>query len=210
MSTSHAFRGRISRETRQLLAAALIALLALWVLARIRFPGQAPSTNPIPTLLSQLSSAPRFANLAGEIGELQERLSRTWLTVPASGTDDFADASARQLTAMRLQSNAAVVHLHSNERLSNQGEIVAADRVTGLAIIRTKEDSAPIGVPPWMPPALNTPQYFMATVGTPSGVSLRPVLVASMHESHSPAWPGVIWSVPDGTDLTPSSFVLTT
>jgi len=210
MSTPHAFRGRISRETRQLLAAALVALLALWVLARIRFPGQSPSPNPIPTLLSQLSSAPRFANLAGEIGELQGRLSTTWLTVAASGTDDITDISAKQLTAMRLRSDAAVVLLWPGDQLSNQDDVIAADRVTGLVIVRTTEDVTPVGVPPWMPPSLNSPQYFMATVGTPSGVSLRPVLVASLHETHNPAWPGAIWSVPDGTDLTPASFVFTT
>jgi len=210
MATSHAFRGRVSRETRQLLAAALVALLALWVLARIRFPGVSPSTNPIPSLLSQLSSAPRFANLAGEIGELQSRLSTTWLTVAASGAENTAEVESKQLTAMRLQSNAAIVLIRTSDRLSNQGEMVAADRVTGLAIIRTREDVAPVGVPPWMPQSLNSPQYFMATVGTPSGVSLRPVLVASLHETHSPAWSGTIWSVPEGTDLAPSSFVFTT
>lgn len=210
MSTSHAFRGRVSRETRHLLAAALIALLALWVLARIRFPGVSPSSNPIPSLLSQLSSAPRFANLAGEIAELQGRLSTTWLTVAASGAEDIAEAASRQLTAMRLQSNAAIVLIRAGDRLSNQDEIVSTDRVTGLAIIRTREDTAPVGVPPWMPQSLNSPQYFMATVGTPSGVSLRPVLVASLRETRSPAWPGAIWSVPEGTDLTASSFVFTT
>lgn len=210
MSTSHAFHGRISRETRQLLVAALVALVALWVLARIRFPGQSPSQNPIPSLLSQLSSAPRFANLAGEITELQGRLFTSWLTVAASSAEDVADAGSRQLTAMRLRSNVAVVLVRGDDRLSNQDEIIATDRVTGLAIIRTKEDAAPVGVPPWMPQSLNSPQYFMATVGTPSGVSLRPVLVASLHETHSPAWPGAIWSVPDGTDLTASSFVFTT
>jgi S1-C subfamily serine protease len=210
MSTSHAFRSRISRETRQLLVAALIALVALWVLARIRFPGQSPSPNPIPSLLSQLASAPRFANLAGEIAELQGRLSTSWLTVAASGTEDGVDAGARQLTAMRLRRNAAVVLVRGGDRLSSPDEIVATDRVTGLAIVRTAEDAAPVGVPPWMPQSLKSPQYFMATVGTPAGVSLRPVLVASMHESHSPAWSGAIWSVPEGTDLAPSSFVFTT
>jgi len=209
MSTSHAFRGRVSRETRQLLVAALVALLALWVLARIRFPGQSPTPNPIPTLLSQLSAAPRFANLAGEITELQSRLSTTWLTVSTSNAEDTAEAGTKQVTAMRLQSQAAVV-LARGDRLSNQDEIIASDRVTGLAIIRTKEDGVPVGVPPWMPQSLSSPQYVMATVGTPSGVSLRPVLVSSLHETYSPAWPGAIWSVPDGTDLTASSFVFTT
>ncbi len=209
MST-HAFRGRVSRETRQLLAAALVALLALWVLARIRFPGQSPSPNPIPSLLSQLSSAPRFANLAGEIAELRDRLSTTWLTVAASSGGDITDSTPKQLTAMRLRSNAAIVLLRRGDQLSNQEEVIAADRVTGLAIVRTKEDVTPVGVPPWMPPSLNSPQYFMATLGTPSGVFLRPVLVGSLHETHSPAWPGAIWSVPDDTDLTTSSFVFTT
>jgi S1-C subfamily serine protease len=50
----------------------------------------------------------------------------------------------------------------------------------------------------------------MATVGTPAGVSLRPVLVGSLHESSSAAWPGPIWSIPEGTDLAPSAFVFTT
>jgi len=208
MST-HAFRGRVSRETRQLLAAALVALLALWVLARIRFPGS-PTPNPIPSLLSQLSSAPRFANLAGEIAELRDRLSTTWLTVPASGGGDITDSIPKQLTAMRLRSGAAIVLLRRGDQLSNQEEVIAADRVTGLAIVRTEEDVTPVGVPPWMPRSLNSPQYFMATLGTPSGVFLRPVLVGSLHETHSPAWPGAIWSVPNDTDLTTSSFVFTT
>jgi S1-C subfamily serine protease len=61
-----------------------------------------------------------------------------------------------------------------------------------------------------MPQSLDDPRYLMATVGTPAGVSLRPVLVGSMHETRSPAWPVPIWSVPEGTDLTPSAFVFTT
>ncbi len=122
MSTSNALRSRVSRETRQLLAAALIALLALWVLARIRFPGQPVSPNPIPSLLSQLSAAPRFANLAGEIAELQGRLSTTWLAVGVSGADDIIESGARQLTAMRLRSNAAVTLLRSGDRLAESSE----------------------------------------------------------------------------------------
>src|SRR5262245_51379034 len=104
MLTSNTLRGRVSRETRQLLIAALVALLALWVLARIRFPGQSASPNPIPlpSLLSQISAAPRFANLAGEIGELQRRLTATWLTVPVAGAEDNTGADPRQLTAMKL------------------------------------------------------------------------------------------------------------
>jgi S1-C subfamily serine protease len=210
MSTSNTLRSRVSRETRQLLAAALIALLALWVLARIRFPGQPPSPNPIPSLLSQLSASPRFANLAGEIAELQSRLSGSWLAVGVASPDDITDVDPQQLTAMRLRNNAALLLLRDGDRFPNEQDVVAEDRATGLAVIRTHEDSAPAGVPPWMPSSLGDPRYFMATVGTPAGVSLRPVLVGALHETRSPAWPGPIWSVPAGTDLDASAFVFTT
>ena len=60
MSTSNILRSRVSRETRQLLIAALVAVVALWLLARIRFPGAPATPNPIPSLLSQLSVAPRL------------------------------------------------------------------------------------------------------------------------------------------------------
>ena len=63
-TTSNTLRSRVSRETRQLLIAALVALLALWVLARIRFPGQPVSPNPIPSLLSQLSSVDSHLRLS--------------------------------------------------------------------------------------------------------------------------------------------------
>jgi hypothetical protein len=209
MSTSNTLRSRVSRETRQLLAAALIALLALWVLARIRFPGQPTGPNPIPSLLSQLSASPRFANLAGEIAELQGRLSGSWLAVAVASPDDVAEADPRQLTAMRLRNNAALL-LRGGDRLSNEQDVIAEDRATGLAVIRTGGESVPAGVPPWMPSSLGDPRYFMATVGTPAGVSLRPVLIGALHETRSPAWPGPIWSVPQGTDLDASAFVFTT
>jgi hypothetical protein len=210
MLTSNTLRSRVSRETRQLLIAALVALLALWVLARIRFPGQPVSPNPIPSLLSQLSSVPRFANLAGEIAELQSRLANSWLAIPVSAADDTAEDGPRRVTAMRLRDDRAIVLLRNGDRLPNDADVVAADRVTGLAVIRAGSDSAPAGIPPWMPQSLDDPRYLMATVGTSTGVSLRPVLVGSLVEVRSSAWPGPIWAVPVGTDLAASAFVFTT
>jgi S1-C subfamily serine protease len=210
MPTSNTLRTRVSRETRQLLIAALVAIVALWVLARIRFPGQTPSANiPIPSLLSQLSVAPRFANLAGEIGELQARLASAWMAIPVSGTDESIESGPTYLTAMRLENGAAVVLLRTSDRIANEKDILATDRVTGLAVIRAPGTPA-VETSQWRPPSLDTPRYLMATVGTPAGVSLRPVLVGSLHESSSAAWPGPIWSIPEGTDLAPSAFVFTT
>jgi hypothetical protein len=200
----------VSRETRQLLIAALAALLALWVLARIRFPGQPVSPNPIPSLLSQLSNVPRFANLAGEVAELQSRLANSWLAVPVSAIDDTVEEGPRRLTAIRLSNAQAVVHLRGGDRPLEEVDIIAADRVTGLAVIRTGSSSTPAGIPPWMPQSLDTPRYLMATVSTSAGVSLRPVLVGSLLEVRSPAWAGPIWLTPEGSDLAASAFVFTT
>lgn len=210
MSTSNTLRSRVSRETRQLLIAALIALLALWVLARIRFPGQPVNPNPIPSLLSQLSSVPRFANLAGEIAELQSRLANSWLAIPVSAADDTVEDGPRRLPAIRLGNDQAIVLLGRGDQVANDADVIAADRVTGLAVIRAESESVPAGIPPWMPQSLDDPRYLMATVSMSGGVSLRPVLVGSLLEVRSPAWPGAIWLVPEGTDLTPSAFVFTT
>ena len=210
MLTSTTLRSRVSRETRQLLIAALVALLALWVLARIRFPGQPPSPNPIPSLLPQLSVAPRFANLAGEIAELQRRLASAWLAIPVSATDTTTENGSRHLTAMRLSNDTAVILLRSGDRMQNDQDLIATDRVTGLAIVRADDTPSRAEIARWMPPGLDGPRYLMATIGTPAGVSLRPVLVGALHEIESPAWPGPIWSVPEGTDLAASAFVFTT
>ena len=207
MAISNAAGSRVSRETRQLLTAALIALVALWIFARIRFPGQPPVANPIP-LLSQLG-APRFANLAAEIAELQGRLSSTWLAVPVSRGDD-SEGGSGHLTAIRLDRDTAVTLLRSGDRLSNPDDLVASDRVTGVAVVRAHGASAGIDVPRWNGAALDAPRYVMSTVGTRGGVSLRPVLVGSLREAYSAWWPGAIWAVPDGTDLAPSAFVFTT
>jgi S1-C subfamily serine protease len=159
-------------------------------------------------LLSQLSATPRFATLAGEIAELQGRLQGSWLTIPTLAGDAI-EAGTSRLTAMRLNVSQAVMLLRTGDRLPNQQDLVVTDPVTGLAVIRTNDASMPAGVPPWMPQALAAPRYLMATVGTPSGVSLRPVLVGSLHETRSPAWSGPIWSLPEGTDLSAASFVFT-
>jgi hypothetical protein len=51
------YRPRVSRETRLLLAAGVMAVAALWLLARIRFPERPVSPNPVPSVLSQLTSS---------------------------------------------------------------------------------------------------------------------------------------------------------
>src|ERR671918_398413 len=79
------YRPRVSRETRLLLSTALIAVVALWVLARVRFPDQPPPQNPVQPLLTQLTPRPTFADLASEVAALRPRLEPLLVRDPASG-----------------------------------------------------------------------------------------------------------------------------
>ena len=54
METSSPYRPRVSRETRSLLTAGVMAVAALWLLARMRFPEHPVTPNPVPSVLSQL------------------------------------------------------------------------------------------------------------------------------------------------------------
>ena len=65
---------RVSRETRRLLAAAAIAFLVLSVLARIRFPDQASTPNPVAPVLGQLVPRRALADLAAELAAVQRRI----------------------------------------------------------------------------------------------------------------------------------------
>jgi hypothetical protein len=64
-------RSRISRDTRLLLLTACIAVAALWVLARLRFPERPVTANPIPPLLTQLAPRASLEDLASEVAQLQ-------------------------------------------------------------------------------------------------------------------------------------------
>jgi len=71
-----AYRPRLSRETRRLLMTAFLAVLTLWVLARVRFPDRPVNPNAVPALLSQLAGFSRFSDLASAIEDLQAMVTR--------------------------------------------------------------------------------------------------------------------------------------
>ena len=84
MDHNRPYRPRVSRETRLLLTTALVAVAALWVLARIRFPDLPATPNPVAPLLSQLTLAPTFDGLASEVAQLQARLEPSLMIIDAS------------------------------------------------------------------------------------------------------------------------------
>src|SRR5688572_16456620 len=76
---------RISRETRRLLLAVLVAVIVLWLLARMRFTDDTAAQNPVQPLLGQLAPRPTFADLAGETSRVYARVQPSVLVANAAG-----------------------------------------------------------------------------------------------------------------------------
>jgi hypothetical protein len=195
MDQSRPYRPRISRETRLLLSTALIALMALWALARIRFPDQSAAATPVQPLLTQLGAKGSFQDLAAEIAQLRPRIEP--LMVGA---------------ALRIRSDAALTLLHTPAlpaHAISPEQVAGFDPASGLAVVRAPFLPAPPPVP-WMPGDPEQPRYLVATDASTGALALQPVLVGSMVATSNPLWPDPIWLPPVGTGLVPGSFVFTT
>jgi hypothetical protein len=211
METSRPYRPRVSRETRLLLTAGVMAVAALWLLARIRFPERPVTPNPVPSVLSQLASGPKYDDLAGEIAQLHARLQPSLLALDAPSTVLGSLQTSPRTTAIRLRDDLAVtlVPSGSNREQWNDVTILVRDAASGLAVVHV-----PIAVPtsppvPWTPRQPQQPRYFVASDVSPEGVSLRPVFVGSLNPVDSPLWSEPVWAVPGRTDLAPGSFLFT-
>ena len=211
METSSPYRPRVSRETRLLLTVGVLAVAALWLLARIRFPERPVTPNPVPSVLSQLASGPKYDDLAGEIAQLQTRVQPSLLALDVSAAALGSLRTSHWTAAIRLRDDLAVtlVPPGSIRERWNDATILAHDAASGLAVARV-----PIQVPtfppvPWTPRQPQQSRYLVASDVSPDGVSLRPVFVGSFDPIDSPLWSEPLWAVPGRTDLALGSFLFT-
>jgi hypothetical protein len=202
-------RPRVSRETRLLLATVLLSLLALWVLARIRFPGRPATANPVPPVL--FAPRPVFDDLANAVSEVQPGILRSLLRVdleppPAGQSVRPRDAVA----ALRFGQDIALALLRDGEKPRADGASLAAvDPVTGLAVLRVAGSSDP--PPKTSTPAMPAhPQYVLASEVSRAAVSLQPVFLGSLFPERSPGWAASIWALPADPSFVPGTFVFTT
>ena len=196
-------RPRVSRETRRLLAAAGLALLALWILARLRFPERPASPNPVAPVLTQISPPTTFTGLAQEIARVEQRIAPrlsvvTWQP-PAEDRRAYPAWPWRDDLAIALLPASAV---------SPPSEIMTVDPPTGLALVRVSRSQGPPGAI-WMPDRLDVPRYFFAATPAASRPAVAPVYISSLEPRRSPAWSTEIWRVPAGSGLTPGAMVFT-
>jgi hypothetical protein len=199
---------RISRETRRLLFAVLMAAIALWLLARVRFiDGTAPQ-NPVQPLLGQLAARPTFADLAAETSRVQARLQPLLLVIHApAGT---VPPLPRPVAALRVTGTVAVALLSPAEGEPDDLDIVATDRASGLTLFTIDGPDATGALGLWTPPRPEDPRYLWATTALTGGVGLRPVFIPSLEPIAHAAWSGQLWKTSASTGLEPGSFVFTT
>lgn len=192
------YRPRLSRETRLLLTTTLIAVAALWVLARVRFPDRPPPPNPVQPLLTQLTPRPTFADLASEIAALRPRMDPLIVALPGG------------LAGLRVREGIAVTWVDPRrEAVARNADLLGYDPASGLSLVRVESGSAPApALALWSPEAAG-PRYFIASEISPAGVSLRPVYVGSLAAVDNPRWPGQEWQLPSGPGIEPGSFLFT-
>jgi len=182
----------ISRETRRLLITIVLAVAALWVLARIRFQERPAASTPVPNVLAQLRPATGYADLARLIADIRPAIIAA------------VSASAGGAPAFRIRGDAAVTLTPGRA-----DTLLASDRATGLAIVRHANGDLP-GLLPWAPRLLDYPRYLVAADVVGEHVSLRPVFIGGLFPITSPLWSGELWALPPSTAFAPGTFVFTT
>jgi hypothetical protein len=203
--TPAAHRPTVSRETRRLLAAAALALAALWILARIRFPDRPPAPTPVAPLLTQLIPRQTFADLAIELRELGPKIAPFLV---ALGNPDPSAAGAER-TGLRITADIVAFFSPPVQGAGAGPEgVIARDRATGLTVASGSESMANFE-PPVIADVLAGPEYLIAARMSAGELSMQPALVPSFSVRESAVWSGPVWTLPAGTNVTPGSWLFT-
>jgi len=205
-------RPRVSRETRRLLMTALLAVLTLWTLARLRFPDRPPIANPVPPILGQLTEPPSFADLASRVAEIRGSLSDSLVALTLAR--DEADGTAPALPpvpGVRIRDDLAVTVVAPafREAQPPRPAVVAADRASGLTLVATSMTTRPTLPIFWIPRELDRPRYVFASAMSPGGVTLRPAYIGSLTPVQIPQWTDDVWALPADAALTTGTVLFT-
>ena len=207
MQPGGSYRPRVSRETRLLLTAGLVAVAVLWLLARVRFRDRPAPPSPLPAVLGQLTTRPRLDDLAADIGELRMRLAPWLVAIKAPRAAHQVQPQSRRLVGLRYRDGVALARL-PEPSLRGQ-EILAADPASGLALFQIPGQGPDALPTSWAPPDAPGPRYLLATDVSAASVSLRPVFVGSFERLATPLWPDAVWGLPVDSDLSPGALLFT-
>jgi hypothetical protein len=206
-------RPRVSRETRLLLTTALVAVAALWLLARIRFPDLPATPSPVPPMLTQLGSTSSLDGLASEVAQLQGRLEPLLVVLDSRAlVASAAGHGERRLTALRVRDDLAITFMAAAPPREHwlADRIVASDAASGLVLVRVPGDAAPPLPPSWVPRRLERPRFLVATEPAAGRVALRPAFVSALEPIENALWPEPVWAFTPSSAIVPGSVVFTT
>ncbi len=203
------YRPRIARETRLLVTTALLAVLALWMLARLRFPTPPAEPRAIAGILSTLGTGADFDGLATQVARVRAVVAPYLLTVEFDVPTSSAAPTVR--SALRIGGDLAVVQVPPGGQLRSAAgaTVVAQDTASNLAVLRLALDPETNPSAPRVTRLPQPPQYVVASAVYPDGVALRPVFVAAIAAVDAPLWSSMAWAVPPETGLTVGSFLFT-
>lgn len=203
---------RVSRETRLLLVAALLAVVALWVLARLRYP---PATAAPPTMAPILAPlVPRLTldDLAQLVAEPSARAGAHLLSVRLQhdGAAQRPPGPARTAAA-RVTGVVAVAWLPPGSVMAaGEPDTIARDAATGLVALKAAAGASVPPVAPWEPLEPWRSRYLLRSHAYDGGVALAPVFVGPLVGAEAPLWGGAIWTIPAGTEVAPGDLVFDT
>ena len=210
---SASYRPRLPRETRRLLLTALVAVLTLWVLARVRFPERPAAPNPVPPILDQLTGPPTFAELAARVGELRARLSDSLVTLVLNRDDARGNygAPVQRAVGLRIRDDLAVTVIAPATRRGGAAPpgVVTEDRASGLMLVETATKTRPQLPIFWSPRDLQQPRYLLASSASPEDISLQPTFVGSLAPIETPQWAGSVWALPTDAAVSPGALLFT-
>src|SRR5262245_26572455 len=209
---SASYRPRLPRETRRLLLTAFVAVLTLWVLARVRFPERPAAPNPVPPILDQLTGPPTFAELAARVGELRARLSDSLVTLVLVRDDTHANVGGpvQRFVGLRIRDDLAVtVTPAARPAGAAPPGVVAEDRASGLMVVETAMKTRPQLPIFWSPRDLQQPRYLLASSASPEDISLQPTFIGSLAPVETPQWAGSVWALPVDAAVSPGALLFT-
>jgi len=210
---SASYRPRLPRETRRLLLTAFVAVLTLWVLARVRFPERPAAPNPVPPILDQLTGPPTFAELAARVGELRARLSDSLVTLVLVRDDTRASDGGpmQRSVGLRIRDDLAVTVLAPATQRAGAAPpgVVAEDRASGLMLVETAMKTRPQLPIFWSPRDLQQPRYLLASSASPEDISLQPTFIGSLAAIETPQWAGPVWALPMDAAVSPGALLFT-
>lgn len=190
-------RPRVSRETRQLLAIVAVSVAILWGLARLRYPHDAPTPNPVPPVLAQLVPASPFDTITTSIADVMPQIEP--LVMMLTFRDQVTGAS-RVRAGLGFRDGFALTIAPDGESLepSEGADVMAVDRASRLAVVRVPS-AGRLPLRMWTRPRTAGGRYLVAADVSSGELLLRPVFVGPLGAFHRPAWRSDLWSLSEGT-----------